>query len=195
MVRNPAPAENEKVPFLHARVVSKGTIGIKELMEGAKRSTFSPADMKGALQLLSDLMAEQLSLGYNVELEGIGFFSVALQSRPVMDKTEIRSESVHFKDVNFRCSKDLKAKLKSMSLTRSKEQDSGTYPPEVREQRLNLYFEQHHPYISSRTYMELCRCSKTSALTDLQRFIKEGKLIQAGSKNTTIYLKSTKKEE
>lgn len=194
MMRNPPTAENEEQPFLHPRVVSKGTIGIKELMEGAKRSTFSAADMKGALQLLSDLMAEQLSLGYNVELEGIGFFSVALQSRAVMDKKELRSESVHFRDVNFRCSKDLKAKLKSMSLSRAKESNHEPYPQQEREHRLMLYFEQRDPYISRRTYMGLCLCSKTCALADLQRLVKEGKLIQAGSKNTTIYLKPIKKE-
>ena len=46
--------------------------------------------------------------GYNVELEGIGTFSVSLKSRPVMEKNEIRAESIHFKDVKFRSSKELR---------------------------------------------------------------------------------------
>ena len=56
------------------------------------------------------------SKGYIVELEGIGFFSISLSSRPVMDKSEIRSKSIHFRNVNFRYEKYLKKKLKTMRL-------------------------------------------------------------------------------
>lgn len=39
--------------------------------------------------------------GDNVEIEGLGFFSVSLQSRAVMSKTELRSESVRFQERQF----------------------------------------------------------------------------------------------
>ena len=40
------------------------------------------------------MMVDFLMFGYNVELEGIGPFSVSLKSRPVMEKNEIRAESI-----------------------------------------------------------------------------------------------------
>ena len=52
------------------------------------------------------MMVDFLMFGYNVELEGIGTFSVSLKSRPVMEKNEVRAESIHFKDVKFRSSKE-----------------------------------------------------------------------------------------
>lgn len=50
------------------------------------RSTYSEADIAGALQLITDLVTERLREGDNVEIEGLGFFSVSLQSRAVMSK-------------------------------------------------------------------------------------------------------------
>lgn len=112
MVRNPNPTGDKKKQALHPRVVPYGTIHTNDLMEEIEsRSGISGADIRGALQAIADVMASRLDEGYNVELDGLGFFSVSLASRPVMDKREIRSESVHFKNVNFRCGKYLKSKL------------------------------------------------------------------------------------
>ena len=109
---NPNPEESGKSLPLHPRLVSCGTIHTDEFISRAKsRSSFSPADMKGILQLFQDMMVDFLMFGYNVELEGIGTFSVSLKSRPVMEKNEIRAESIHFKDVKFRSSKELRDRL------------------------------------------------------------------------------------
>ena len=116
---NPNPEESGKSLPLHPRLVSCGTIHTDEFISRAKsRSSFSPADMKGILQLFQDMMVDFLMFGYNVELEGIGTFSVSLKSRPVMEKNEIRAESIHFKDVKFRSSKELRDRLKTMPVFR-----------------------------------------------------------------------------
>lgn len=46
------------------------------------------------------------------------FFSISLSSRPVMDKSEIRSESIHFRNVNFRCGKYLNKLIDEGKLTK-----------------------------------------------------------------------------
>ena len=115
MVRNPNPTGDKKKQALHPRVVPYGTLHTDEVIKEAEsRSGMSGADIKGALRVLADVMVSRLDQGYNIELDGLGFFSVSLTSRPVMDKKEIRSESIHFKNVNFRCGKYLKSKLKTM---------------------------------------------------------------------------------
>ena len=117
LVRNPDPTGEHKKQALHPRVVPYGTVRINDLMyQVESRSGLSAGDVKGVLQTLADVMADKLEEGYIVELEGIGFFSISLSSRPVMDKSEIRSESIHFRNVNFRCGKYLK-KLKRWSRT------------------------------------------------------------------------------
>lgn len=121
MERNPDSGKNGNKMPLHPRLIPYETVSIKKLMKYAKsRSTYSEADIAGALQLITDLVTERLREGDNVEIEGLGFFSVSLQSRAVMSKTELRSESVRFKNVNFRCCQQLKKALKTMPLTRMK---------------------------------------------------------------------------
>ena len=109
LVRNPDPANSDKLKPLHPRIKSLGTLSIEQLADRAQgRSSLSPATIKSALLVISDLLQETLREGYNVNLNNIGYFSVSLKSRPVMEKNEIRSESVHFSHVNFRCSQEFK---------------------------------------------------------------------------------------
>lgn len=133
--------------------------------------------MKGILQLFQDVMADCLMSGYNVELEGIGTFSVSLQSRPVMEKRDLRSESVHFKDVKYRSSKQLRDRLKTMPVFRHEYQPSDpTYLSSQECERRLFQFLETHPYVLLKDYMSICRCAKTKASTDLRRLVKEGRL-------------------
>lgn len=189
MEKNPPSKEHPEQTPLHPRIVPRGTLSIKELMKNAKgRSTFTEADINGAMKLIADLVAESLRDGYHVELEGIGFLSVSLQSRPVMDAKELRSESVHFKNVNFRCSSELKRTLKVMPLARYKEEKRPVYEPEEKEYRLMWYLDRH-PFITVRTYCALNSCSKYIAYKELDQFIAEGKLQHDGSRHIGIYIR------
>jgi len=191
LVRNPDPTgTNKKKPF-HARISPTDTVSIIELMEHAREfSTLSTADVKGALQLISDLLSTYLSNGYNVELDGIGYFSVSLNSRPVLEKNEIRSESVRFKNVNFRCHANLRRDLKGMTVTRLPEEKRESFSKEVREERLWEYLKRK-PLITTRTYMSINQCNKYLALKDLNRLIARGLLNTEGYKSTRVYIKKT----
>lgn len=188
MVRNPNPTGENKKQALHPRVVPYGTLHTDDLIEEAsERSSMSSGDIKGVLQVLADVMADRLNQGYNVEIENFGFFSVSLTSRPVMDKKEIRSESIHFRNVNFRCGKYLKRKLNNMRLERMPE-GKGVLPPfEERFRRLTTYLEKHH-FITCGDYRGLTGCSKYRALEDLNRLIGEGKLVKKGYRSTRVYV-------
>lgn len=187
MVRNPNPTGDKKKQALHPRVVPYGTLHTDEVIKEAEsRSGMSGADIKGALRVLADVMVSRLDQGYNIELDGLGFFSVSLTSRPVMDKKEIRSESIHFKNVNFRCGKYLKSKLKTMHLERIPE-GKGVLPPfEERVRRLTEYLNTHH-FITCSDYRNLTGCSKYRALEDLNKLINEGKLEKGGYRSTRVY--------
>lgn len=133
--------------------------------------------MKGILQLFQDMMVDFLMFGYNVELEGIGTFSVSLKSRPVMEENEIRAESIHFKDVKFRSSKELRDRLKTMPVFRDEYTVSDPAYPSAKEceQEVFRYLETN-PFIHQKKYMSLCGCSRSKASLDLRRLVEEGKL-------------------
>lgn len=87
MEKNPPKKGSGKKIVLHPRIIPWGTLNTEALIEeGSKRSTYTRGDLKGAVRLIADMLAEKLEDGYNVYLDGIGYFSVSLCSRPVEDK-------------------------------------------------------------------------------------------------------------
>ena len=195
MEENPDPKGSGGKKLLHPRLIPYKTYSIRDLMRyGKDRSTFSEADISGALKLITDLVAENLQGGNNVEIEGLGFFSVSLKSRPGMDKKELRSESVHFKNVNFRCCQALKDRLKTMPLSRIREEKCRTFSDEEKDRRLQWYMDRH-PYITVLKYRSLNGCSDYTARKELAGFVEEGTLEAGGTRHMSIYTRPVRKDE
>lgn len=195
MKENPPKSRKDKKVVLHPRVVPKGTMDTQSMIALASdRSTFTPGDLEGALRLFSDLLGEMLKSGYNVKLDGIGYFSVSLQSRPVADKKELRSESVHFKNVNFRCCAELKKRLKTMELSRLKEPKKADYAVEERERRVLGYLERH-PYLTTMNYRGLNACSDYQARKELAELVAGGVLTEIGIRKVKMYVKTPEPAE
>lgn len=186
LVRRPAMGKtDEKLP-LYPRFAPDGTIRLDELVENAQGRGLSSAQMKAALQVLQDVVVDALRFGQNIELDGIGTFSMSLKARPVMDKKEIRAESVFFQDVTFRSSAKLRDRLKSLMLYRQDEEEVTGFTPEECEARTMKYLETH-PYISGKTYRSLCHCGKTKAAADLKQMRMDGKLAIKRIGNSYLY--------
>ena len=187
LVRNPDPKKSGETQPLHVRYVPNGTVSTDKLIKSIlPRSSFSSADYKGMLQLIQDAIVENLMFGFDVELEGIGFFTVSLTTPPVMDKKKVRSEAVHFKDVKFRSSKKLRERLQVMPLFRVKEAARTKFTIEECEIRLMQYLEDHL-HITGRMYVALNHCCKTKAAKHLKQFCQEGKIVRLGYGPTTFY--------
>lgn len=195
MEKNPDPTgSNDETP-LHPRLVPNRTISIREMMIFDKeRSTYSEADIAGALKLITDLVYGELKQGNVVEIEGLGFFSVSLESRKVMDKKELRSESVHFKNVNFRCCQEMKDRLKTMNVERLKEEKRKTFSDEEKFRRLQWHMDRY-PYITVMQYRSLNGCTDYKARKELATFVKEGFLHEGGTRHMTIYTRPVVKDE
>lgn len=170
------PREGEETPFLHARAISSDTVDINELAELIKdRTTFSPADIKGALQAISDGLFECLSDGKNVYLEGIGTFSISLNSRPVKNKSEIRSASVAFKNVNFRAAPELKDRFRSVQIERKEGGNKQVYDQESRLKRILWYIEDYGS-INQTVAAQINQCIRQKAKQDILLLKEEGKI-------------------
>lgn len=191
LVRNPNPKKDGSILPMHPRLVSCGTFSIEDMMSDMKgRSSFSSADIKGMLQLIQDMMFDYLLMGANVELDGIGTFSLSLKCRPVMDKKEIRSESIHFRTINFRPSVQLCNRLRYMPVYRAEEDKSDRiYDEEECRKRLLRYLD-NNQHITRKRYMRLNNCSRSKACLQLQKFYKEGIISRHGQGPTTFYMRN-----
>lgn len=93
----------------YAQVVTKGTIDTQTLCKQISSCcALSTADMTAAIIALSQQLTEFLLDGYNVNIEGIGTFSLSAESKVVEKKTDIRAQSVKVKNINFRSAVSLK---------------------------------------------------------------------------------------
>jgi predicted histone-like DNA-binding protein len=188
LVRNPNPKKDGETQPLHPRFVPSYTVSTTEILDKIKNfSSFSSADLAGMLQLLKDTLADYLRSGVNVRIDGLGTFSVSLESRPVMEKTEIRAESIFFKDVKFTTAKEFKKRLAGMPVTRLPEMEKKTYTLEECEERMMWYINKYG-FITGAKYRGINNCCKTKAAAQLKQFRTEKKILRKGKGPTTFYV-------
>lgn len=192
LFKNPNPNKDDEKTTLHARIVGGTVVDTEHIIEELKEaSSFSPGDIKGLLQSLADSLVFHLKQGDEVDLEGIGHFSVSLScSKKVTSPKEIRADDIHFKSVNFRCSKKISQRLKGMELKRRANTSiDPSYDPETRLANIRKYLETHDSIMSSQC-MSINACSRYTALKDIETLIQAGVLKKIGRRKTAIYILS-----
>lgn len=195
MEKNPPKEGSGKQTVLHPRIIPWDTVDTEAIInEGSRRSTYTRGDLEGAIRVIADLLAENLENGNNVYLDGIGYFSVSLRSRPVENKNELRSESVHFKNVNFRCCAKLRKKLRTIKLERYREPKKSDFSEEEKERRL-LWYLDRHAYITTLAYQGLNACTQYQARKDLKQFVANNILEEKGTRKMCLYMKRSEVEE
>ncbi len=185
--------ENVLIP----RMVSKGTISTDSLIRYiADTSTFSSADLRGALEATMNALVFYLRHGYIVEVGDLGFFSLKLSSRPVTNPKEIHAQSVSVANVNFRSSAKLKQKVSNISLERAPRGFSASTAGEP-EKRMALLLEylENHPFITRTEYCQLTGLLRNKAQNELNAWVKAGHIDTFGASSRKVYIKKEVKEE
>lgn len=189
LFRNPPRKGEKEEPVLHARIIPGRTIRIDRITTDISQCTsFSPGDVKGLLQAFADVLVLYLEDGDEVELEGLGHFSVSLQCPKITNPRAVRAEDISFKSVNFRCSKKITERLRVMHVERKPGSSKpGTYNSEERKKRI-LQFLQEHSNIMSSDCMGLNECSRYMALKDIKELIAEKKIVKQGFRKVAVYV-------
>lgn len=184
----------EKQP-LHARIVPSGTYSKKDFLERVSRSsqTFNYNVIDAVVGVVIDELAEALSEGYVVELGELGHFSISLKcTHKVMNKRDIRSESITFDNVHLRTSKEFKRKIKrEIELERvDKSKHSSQKVEFTLEQRLHKLqvFLKKNGGITRLEYSSLTGLSRLKAIDELNVFIGKGILRKRGAGRTVFYV-------
>ena len=155
--------EKDGKPVLYPAVVVKETITTDHIVkELSKHSAYSAGCVVGVLQEVSDAIVAHLRQGKNVRLDGLGTFSLALSSREVTDRKEIRAASVKIKKVNFR-------------------------PVPERWTLLEAYLKEHGS-ITRLAYSEWLRVARTTAAYELKAWYEEKRLDKKGKHSHAVYV-------
>ncbi|HAC21551.1 MAG TPA: hypothetical protein DCF91_05545 [Porphyromonadaceae bacterium] len=183
------PGFEEEQEVLYPSVVTRGTVGVKEWAEYASmRSTLSEPDVMAAMSSLSDFISHSLKMGYNVNLEKIGFLSVKLDTEAELTCEKSRGVAVKADGVRFKCAKELKEELATSKLIKAEagKRTSGTTTFDERKDVLLGYLVENQS-ISARKYKALTACTKYQLHTDLEQYIAEGLLLRKGKGRATRY--------
>ena len=104
--------QNKKSSKFYMQPVRKGTISRAKLEAGIVRETsLSRADVRGVLSILSDLVSDYISEGYNVRLEEVGILSLRVKSNGEENEEDINAKSVKSVSVGFRPATELRDKI------------------------------------------------------------------------------------
>ncbi|MCD7976255.1 MAG: HU family DNA-binding protein [Tannerellaceae bacterium] len=188
IVETPNPEKDGTQQPYHVRFSSKGTLKTKELVEEVSYgTTYTESDVYGMLSLLNTLLTRKLSAGYNVELTGIGVFTLSLQCPPEKEKKKIGAHNVTLRSIKFRPSKDLVKKVaQRITFQKRPEKDQITYTIDQRKAFLQHYLAKHL-FITAKCYRQQTHLSKTAASIELKQFIQEGWILREGKGPTTFY--------
>ena len=195
LYETPVP-EGEEPKSLHARVCSKGTISGKEFMERVFREEHMPhAMVVGIVQAITTTLGDWLAKGYTVEIEGLGFFSTTLKcTHPVMNKKEVRAESVKMSTVKFRPGIEFKRYVAGkMELERA---DKRFFPDKpkamgdmVAREKSMMDFLEANVCITRAESSRLVHVTARRASRDLQTFIDSGVIRKRGAGRSVVYVK------
>jgi predicted histone-like DNA-binding protein len=184
----PKPKDSTGGCSQHARVLPSGTKRLEDICEYINEaSSLNSSDIKGALEAFFKYISFQLRAGYNVELEGLGHFSVSLHSRQVKDEKEKDVVKVEINGVNFRCSPRLRKEVKKSRLKKVKHRS--TPFPDIRKRRERmLEYMKSYGSVNQREYAALNACSRYRAANDLKTFVEQGIVACSGGATHKIYL-------
>ena len=190
-----SPQGKEGETVLYPKLVTYGTLNLKDILKHASMHTgLNAATVQGVVTFLEDVLAEYLASGYNVKLGNISTFTASLKSRNVNSKEEIRAKSIHFDNVKFKATKELKKsigqqmKLERVEVYRAFKASSDEYSPKERFQLLTNHLDKNG-YITRSEYSELTGLLKTKAAGELRQWYQEGRIDKDGRAPHIVYKK------
>lgn len=183
----PKPAKSGQ-QLQHARLVSNGTQNLDRICSFISEcSSLCSSDIKGVIEALVVYIGQELSDGYNIELDGLGHFSPSFKSRKVVNEKGKELIKIEANGVNFRCSNRLKELVKADGIKKvQRKNDSNSLLAERKEKMLKYLTK--ISYINALEYTKLNNCSRYRAEKDLKQFLDEGLLCQMGYKTHRIFV-------
>lgn len=173
----------------HARVVNWQNVTTDRLAEEIHAScTLTVADIKATIISLSEKLAQHLQDGERVHIEGLGYFHVSLACPETRTPKSTRAGQVKVKSVTFRADQQLKSRMVTVKMSRSKIKiHSAQWGEEALEEELTTYFRTN-PVLTRRLFQFEFSLTRTTAGRILNRLREENKLKNISTRFNPIYI-------
>ena len=160
-------------------------IEMEELVEHIQERSgvYKAGVVNGILTTLADTLVDYLSMGYNVQVKGLGNFSLSLEFTDNKstelddDDSKMNYRRVSVKDINLQSDKELVKRLRKETTLERTMSEVNKLAPETysREERLKRALEHidQHGYITLPDYCRINRMSRSSASRELIALCKD----------------------
>lgn len=174
----------------HPRVVSYGTISTDKLAQEIQEvCTLTRADVKAVLVSLADKMAQYLSYGQKIHIEGIGYLGMSLKcNKKICNKEDMKHAPVMFKAITFRADEELKRKMRRVKMERS---DIRQHSVKIDEEEVDRLLTEHfveNTIITRSQFQYLCNMRESTAYRHIRRLVEEGKLKNLSTQHNPVYV-------
>lgn len=187
--QNPIPKGSNRKPRLHARVVTNGTTTTEELARAIQdRSSLTTGDVKGVLDLLSNLLIHELSYGRRVHIEGLGYFQLTLECPPVKTEKDIRAESIKVRSVVFRAEEALKDRARGISVKRVRRKHKSKKYSDIEVDGLLTSHFMDNDFVTAYDFRRICGFTPATAGRRLRKLVEDQKLSRLGHRRSSIYV-------
>ena len=188
---SPSPEEKgeEQKERFHARVVRKQTIETEALIEEIhERCTLSKGDIKAVLSELHDALKTHLLAGNNVNIKGLGVYSLSLEAPKDANPDKTHAQNIKVKRIEFRADRQLRNEIIAearFERTCEKVHSANIDSNEI-DNLLVDYFKEHS-YITRKKFEELFHLTKNTASRHLKRLVEEGRLVNTNTPRNPNY--------
>lgn len=192
--KKPSLTTKEGEEVYYAQAITAGTISADEFVAlVAQQSGFRKGDIEGMLLSVFDTATCYINQGFRVEVGEFGYFTGKVKGkRLVAKKTDIRAQSIHFNNVNFRPSAKFKkaldgelSRIPTLHFRRSSDLSM-----EQLESLLMNYLDEHH-FINIVACSSLTKRLRWKAAQDLKYFVEKGLIESHGRGNQKHYIKAS----
>ena len=186
---NPEGTE-DGAPKLHARVVNKQTISPTMLINRiCERSTLTKGDVLAMFSELNQEVTQALLEGHTVNIPGLGYFSLLLQTTEKVNPKSTRAQNIKVKRIEFRADSQLRnTVINEATFERSSiKRHSAILSNEEVKDAVQTYL-QEHPYVTCKIVSELCNLTKGTAQKHIRLLVSEGFLVNTNTPRNPIYM-------
>lgn len=184
-----ALGDKEKV---FARVAHLHTINTKDLFEQIeKASSLTRGDLKAALDAITEALTSKLSLGHRVHLDGLGYFSLAMQADVVqLENGHYKAKQPSIKNINFLPEKPFLQRFSDVSFTAKKYVPNSprSLSKEDAQTVLKALFSEK-PVFTAAQFAETAKIPLQMAYPILRELEESGAIRNVGSPRRKVYIR------
>ena len=188
-----AGATHNETPSYHARIVERDTLHPDTLIQHiCERSSLGKGDVVSLFAEIGREVSQQLLAGKRVNIPGLGTFSLTLQVAKGATPKSTRAQHVKVKQINFRAEAELRNQVINNAIfERSQEnRHSASISNEEIKEAVTNYLKKQ-PFITRKTFCQLCQLTKCTAINHLHRLVNEGVLVNSNTPHNPIYMLAT----